>query len=223
MSEQNIEMWEPSRLIPYDKNVKIHDQKQVEKIAKSIQEFGWRGNPIVVDKEGVIIAGHGRRLAALKLGLANVPVIVARDLSEGQIKALRLADNRVAIGEYDSDLLQAELATIDFDLEGIFDKKELDFLVQADLGEMKMEAFVVDLDDEVKAQAAETSKKIEEADEKPVKIEKALGFKAIQGKDERWVARFMAQVEAETGKTGAEAFVEFVRNLMQAQTAAAQG
>lgn len=223
MSEQNIEMWEPSRLIPYDKNVKIHDQKQVEKIAKSIQEFGWRGNPIVVDKEGVIIAGHGRRLAALKLGLANVPVIVARDLNEGQIKALRLADNRVAIGEYDSDLLQAELATIDFDLEGIFDKKELDFLVQADLGEMKMEAFVVDLDEEVKAQAAETSKKIEEADEKPVKIEKALGFKAIQGKDERWVARFMAQVEAETGKTGAEAFVEFVRNLMQAQTAAAQG
>lgn len=221
MSEQNIEMWEPSRLIPYDKNVKIHDQKQVEKIAKSISEFGWRGNPIVVDKEGVIIAGHGRRLAALKLGLANVPVIVARDLTEDQIKALRLADNRVAIGEYDSDLLQAELAEIDFDLDGIFDKKELDFLVAADLGEMKEEAFVIDLDEEVKAQSAETSKKIEEADEKSVKIEKALGFKAIQGKDERWVARFMAQVEAETGKTGAEAFVEFVRNLMQAQAAAA--
>jgi hypothetical protein len=219
MSNPKIEMWQPSRLIPYENNVKIHDPKQVEKIAKSIAEFGWRGNPIVVDKDGVIIAGHGRRLAALKLGLAEVPVVVASDLNADQIKALRLADNRVAIGEYDSDLLQSELADINFDLEGIFDKKELDFLVAADLGEMKTEAFVVDLDEEVKAQAAETSKKIEEADEKPVKIEKALGFKAIQGKDERWVARFMAQVEAETGKTGAEAFVEFVRNLMQPQAA----
>ena len=212
-------MWQPSRLIPYENNAKIHDTKQVEKIAKSIQEFGWRGNPIVVDKEGVIIAGHGRRLAALKLGLAQVPVVVASDLTEDQIKALRLADNRVAIGEYDSDLLQSELASITVDLEGIFDKKELDFLVTADLGEMKTEAFVVDLDEEVRQQAAETSKKIEEADEKPVKIEKALGFKSIQGKDERWVARFMAQVEAETGKTGAEAFVSFVRNLMQPQAA----
>ena len=219
MSDPKIEMWQPSRLIPYENNAKIHDTKQVEKIAKSIQEFGWRGNPIVVDKEGVIIAGHGRRLAALKLGLAQVPVVVASDLTEDQIKALRLADNRVAIGEYDSDLLQSELASITVDLEGIFDKKELDFLVTADLSEMKTEAFVVDLDEEVRQQAAETSKKIEEADEKPVKIEKALGFKSIQGKDERWVARFMAQVEAETGKTGAEAFVSFVRNLMQPQAA----
>lgn len=221
MSDPKIEMWQPSRLIPYENNAKIHDAKQVEKIAKSIAEFGWRGNPIVVDKDGVIVAGHGRRLAALKLGLAQVPVIVASDLTEDQIKALRLADNRVALGEYDSDLLQAELADIDFDLDGIFDKKELDFLVAANLGEMKEEAFVIDLDEEVSKQAAETTEKIKEADEKPVKIEKALGFKAIQGKDERYVARFMAQVEAETGKTGAEAFVEFVRNLMQAQAAAA--
>lgn len=218
---KTIEMWSPSRLIPYENNAKIHDQKQVEKIAKSIAEFGWRGNPIVVDGKGVIIAGHGRRLAALKLGLAEVPVIVADDLTEDQIKALRLADNRVALSDYDSDLLQSELADIDFDLEGIFDKKELDFLVAADLGEMKEEAFVVDLDAEVSAQSAETVEKIKETDDKPVKIEKALGFKVIQGKDERWVARFMAQVEAETGKTGAEAFVEFVRNLMQAQTASA--
>lgn len=221
MSEQKIEMWEPSRLTPYANNVKIHDQKQVEKIAKSIREFGWRGNPIVVDKEGVIIAGHGRRLAALKLGLLEVPVIVARDLTEDQIKALRLADNRVALSDYDSDLLQSELADIDFDLDGIFDKKELDFLVAADLGEMKEEAFVVDLDEEVSKQAAETTRKIEETNEKPVKIEKALGFKSIQGKDERYVARFMAQVEAETGKTGADAFVAFVRNLMTAQAAVA--
>ncbi|MCL2874758.1 MAG: ParB/Srx family N-terminal domain-containing protein [Betaproteobacteria bacterium] len=220
MTDPKIEKWEVSRLTPYENNVKKHDQKQVNKIAESIRRFGWRGNPILVDENGVIIAGHGRRLAAMKLGLIEVPVEVIVGKTEDEINALRLADNRVAIGEYDSDLLQAELANIDFDLDGIFDKKELDFLV-ADLAEMKTEAFVLDLDEEVKAQAEATTKKIAEADEKLVKIEKALGFKQIQGRDERWVARFMAQIEAETGKIGAEAFVGFVRNLMQAQAAAA--
>lgn len=213
MSEK-LQFWEPERLIPYEKNAKVHDTKQINKIAASIKKFGWRGNPILVDSDGVIIAGHGRRLAAIQLGLTKVPVEVASDLSEDEIKALRLSDNRVAISEYDSDLLQEELAAIDVDLDSIFDKKELDFLVKADLGEMKTEAFVVNLDDEVRAQAAETVAKIEETDERPVKIDKALGFKVIQGRDERHIARFMAQVEAETGLTGADAFVQFVKNTM---------
>ena len=208
MSKPITEMWGIDRVKPYENNVKIHDPKQVEKIAKSIEEFGWRGNPIVVDVDGVIIGGHGRRLAALSLGMTKVPVQVASDLTADQVKALRLADNRVAVGDFDSDMLQKELANIDFDLAGIFDKKELDFMV-ADLGEMKMEAFTDDLDAEVSAQAAETIEKIRETDERDVKIEKALGFKSIRGKDERVVARFMAQVEAETGKTGADAFVAF--------------
>ena len=62
MNKPQIEMWDIARVKPYKNNAKIHDEKQVEKIAKSIKEFGWRGNPIVVDREGVIIAGHGRRL-----------------------------------------------------------------------------------------------------------------------------------------------------------------
>lgn len=219
MTKPNIEMWATEDVRPYANNAKVHDPKQVEKIAKSIKEFGWRGNPIVVDTEGVIIAGHGRRLAALHLGMKQVPVIVAHDLTPEQARALRLADNRVAIADIDSDLLQRELSDLDFDLEGIFDKKELDFMV-ADLGEMKVEAFVADLDAEVSKQAAETNERIKEADERPVKIDKALGFKVIQGKDERFIARFMAQIEAETGKTGAEAFVEFVRGLMQSPTTA---
>jgi len=215
-----IDLWDTEKLIPYELNSKIHDEKQVEKIAKSIQEFGW-DQPIVVDCNGVIIKGHGRRLAAIKLGLAKVPVLVRHDLTEEQVRAARLADNRVAVGDIDAELLQKELASLDFDLEGIFDRKELDFM-SADLGEMNEEAFALDLDEEVAKQSAETIKKIEETDERPVKIDKALGFKQISGKDERYVARFMAQVEAETGKTGADAFVEFVRNLMQ-PTAAAQG
>lgn len=211
--ESNIEYWDIGAIRPYEKNAKIHDDKHVEKIAKSISTFGWRGNPILVEESGEIIAGHGRRLAAIKLGMSKVPVVVARGLSEDEVKALRLADNRAAIGDYDSELLQSELAGLDMSLEGIFDKKELDFLV-ADLGEMKVEAFVADLDEEVAKQSAETVQKIAATDERDVRIDRALGFKAIKGRDERVVARFMAQIEAETGKAGAEAFVEFVSSVI---------
>jgi hypothetical protein len=198
---------------PYEFNVKNHDKKQIEKIAKAISEFGW-DQPIVVDGKGEIIKGHGRRLAAISLGMKTVPVLVRDDLTEDQVKAARLSDNRVAISDIDSEMLQKELASLMFDMDGIFDKKELDFLI-ADLGEMKIEAFVADLNAQVALHSEETGKKIEEVDAREIKIEKALGFKSIVGKDEKWVARFMAQVESETGLVGAEAFVQFVKSILQ--------
>lgn len=207
-----ITVWDVEKINPYELNAKIHDDKQVERIAKSIKEFGW-SQPIVVDRNGVIIAGHGRRLAALKLGMKQVPVWVRDDLNEDQVRALRLADNRVAISDINSDLLQQELATLNFDLEGIFDKKELDFM-DADLGSVNTDAFVDDIEVEVTRQAEEGTKKVEQIDAREVKIDKALGFKAIQGKDERHVAAFMAEVESSTGKEGADAFVTFVKNLL---------
>jgi len=217
MKKPIIEIRNISEIEPYELNAKIHDEKQIERIAKSIAEFGW-DQPIVVDKDGVIIKGHGRRLAAMKLGYSQVPVLVRSDLTDEQVRAARLADNRVALSDIDTELLQKELATLDFDLDGIFDKKELDFIV-ADLSEMKLEAFVNDLDSEVAKHSEETSRKIEEVDARSVKIEKALGFKSISGKDERYVAHFMAQVESETGKVGADAFVSFVRSLMKPSAA----
>jgi len=170
-----------------------------------------------VDKGGVIIAGHGRRLAAIKLGLDKVPVWVRDDLDAEQVRALRLADNRVAIGDIDTSLLQKELADLDFDLKGIFDAKELEFL-EADLGEYNPDAFVEDIEIEVEKQTKESAKTVEETDERDVKIDKALGFKTIKGADERHVARFMAQIEAEMGAEGAEAFVKFVRGVLEPQS-----
>lgn len=201
---------------PYDKNAKIHDDKQVEKIAASIKEFGWT-QPIVVDQNGVIIAGHGRRLAAIKLGMKQVPVLRRDDLTEEQVRALRLADNRVAISDLDSTLLAQELADLEFDLSAFFDKKELDFL-EADLGEYNTDAFVEDIEVEVQKQSEESNAKVKEVDNKRVKIEKALGFKDITVAEERIVARFMAEIEAETGKEGAEAFMSFVSNLVESQS-----
>jgi hypothetical protein len=211
----SIEVWGIDKIKPYEMNAKIHDDKQVKGIAESIKRLGWKGNPIIVDEEGVILAGHGRRLAAISLGMKEVPVICVKDMTEDEKKAFRLADNRVAISNIDTDILQKELAAMSFDLDGIFDKKELDFL-EADLGTMNVDAFVDDLDVEVKKQSDETSQKIEEADAKSVKLEKAMGFKEISGKDERVVVRFMAQIESETGLTGADAFVGFVKSLQEA-------
>lgn len=101
---------------PYEKNAKKHPAEQVEHIANSIREFGFR-QPLVVDKDGVIVIGHGRFMAAKKLGMNEVPVVRADDLSEEQIKALRLADNKTNESEWDIDLLDVELdEIIDIDM-----------------------------------------------------------------------------------------------------------
>ena len=92
---QAIEMWPIERLIPYVRNARVCPESAITKVAGSIHEFGFK-SPILVDGEGVVIAGHTRLLAAQRLGLGQVPVIVCGDLSAAQVKALRLADNRTA-------------------------------------------------------------------------------------------------------------------------------
>lgn len=201
-------------LKPYELNAKTHDDAQVKKIAASIEQFGWN-TAIVVEADGTIIAGHGRRLAAISLGQTHVPVVVRDDLSKDEARALRLADNRVALSEIDARILQEELASLEFDLEGIFDAKELDFMT-ADLSDVNVAPFVEDLDEEVREQAAETAKKLEATDAREVKLEKALGFKAVAGRDEKHLARFMALIEEQTGLTGADAFVAHAKDVVSA-------
>lgn len=108
----------------------------VDAVANSIKQFGFK-NPIIVDKNNVIISGHTRRLAALKLGLKEVPVIVGKDLTEAQIKAFRLADNRVAeIAKWDDDALKAEMAKVlDVDFESFgFDLDDIEDIIQEEVG-----------------------------------------------------------------------------------------
>jgi len=129
----NIELWPIDKPIPYARNARKISEAAVAKVAASIKEFGWR-QPIVVDKEGVIVAGHTRLLAARKLGLTMVPVHVAANLTPAQIKAYRLMDNRShEEAEWDSELLPLELEDLkasDFDLELTgFDEHELSKLL----------------------------------------------------------------------------------------------
>lgn len=204
-----IELRALADIAPYANNVKSHDPRQVDKIAASITEFGW-DQPIVVDARGVIIKGHGRRLAALQLGMTHAPVWVRADLSPAQVRAARLADNRVAVSNIDSDLLQVELADLDFDMERFFDKKELDFLA-SDMGTLNEGAFVADLDAALSRQTEETATAVLEAGEQDVAVARALGFKAVKGRDERAIAMFMARLEGESGLLGAEAFMAHIK------------
>lgn len=99
----------------YENNPRLNDDA-VEYVARSIEEFGFK-NPIIVDHENVIIAGHTRLKAARFLGLEEVPVIVADDLTEDQVKAFRLADNKVGeMAKWDYEALQVELDAIDLDM-----------------------------------------------------------------------------------------------------------
>jgi DNA modification methylase len=122
--------------VPYAENARTHSPSQVAQIAASIAEFGFV-NPILVDADGVLIAGHGRVMAAKQLGLATVPVLRLGHLSPAQARALRLADNQIALNSgWDDALLAAEIARIrdeavvDLDVLG-FSGMELDRLLAA--------------------------------------------------------------------------------------------
>ena len=118
-----IETIKIEKLVPYARNAKKHDAAQVAKIAGSIREYGFC-NPVLVDKDDGIIAGHGRVLAAQSLGLADVPCVRLGHLSDTQRRAYILADNRLAEigGGWDAEMLKLELADLgelEVDLDAI--------------------------------------------------------------------------------------------------------
>lgn len=92
-----------SELLYYPHNNKKHPKKQIEKIATSIKEFGFR-NPILIEKDNTIIAGHGRVLAAKQLSILSVPTIVVDDLTDDQVRAFRIMDNKSAESEFDFEV-----------------------------------------------------------------------------------------------------------------------
>ena len=116
-------------IIPYDKNPR-YNEKAVNKVTKSIRQFGFK-NPIILDKDNVIVCGHTRILASKKIGLKEVPCIIADDLTEEQIKAYRLVDNRTnEYAEWDYNLLNEELENI---IE--IDMSEFDFNIDEEIEE----------------------------------------------------------------------------------------
>ena len=124
-----FQLVEVSKLVPYVNNARTHSPEQINKLRSSLREFGFI-NPIIIDRDFGIIAGHGRLLAAKEEGLAKVPCVFADHLTEAQKKAYIIADNRMAMDAgWDEELLRVEIEALqaesfDLGLTG-FDEKEL--------------------------------------------------------------------------------------------------
>ena len=136
MTKAQIEYISVDKLIPYANNSRTHSDAQVAQIAASIKEFGWT-NPILIDGANGIIAGHGRLLAARKLGYTEVPTIELKGMTEAQKKAYVIADNKLALNaDWDTTILGLELNAlkdVGFDLDILgFDDKELAVLLEPD-------------------------------------------------------------------------------------------
>ncbi|MCC6363000.1 MAG: site-specific DNA-methyltransferase [Bryobacterales bacterium] len=120
MTDLQVVRWPVERLIPFARNARTHSDEQVAQIAASIAEFGWT-NPILAGADGIVVAGHARLLAARKLHMTEVPVIVLDHLTEAQRRALVIADNRLALNAgWDEEMLRVELEALredDFNLE----------------------------------------------------------------------------------------------------------
>jgi ParB-like chromosome segregation protein Spo0J len=211
MTNKAVELIDIGLIKPYPNNAKKHADEQVERLSKLITRFGWT-QPIVVDADYVIIAGHGRRLAALKMGLQKVPVIVRDDLTPEEANALRLADNRVASTEYDLGMEQAELASLfdadlGFDLTDLgYTERELSFATD-DLGSMDDTIFVEDISAAVEEQKTANKEKVAEVDDIAAPVADALGFKRVTIAESRKIRELMAKVEQRAGKKGVDALI----------------
>jgi hypothetical protein len=131
-------------VIPYDNNPR-KNKKAVAAVAKSLEEFGWQ-QPIVVDREGIIIVGHTRYQAAIELGMSKVPVLIAKDLDDEQVRAYRIADNKSGeYAEWDFDKLAEEvnaLADADYDLSSLC-------MTQGELDDLAALSQIADFADDV--------------------------------------------------------------------------
>lgn len=120
MNNMKYEMRNVDDLIPYARNARTHSPEQVTKLASSIKEFGFI-NPVIISDDGGVLAGHGRILAAKKLGLEKVPCVIESHLTDAQNKAYILADNRLALDAgWDEEMLKIELTELkdmDFDMD----------------------------------------------------------------------------------------------------------
>lgn len=138
----NIVLKKIDEIIPYERNTKKHDETQITNVAESIKKYGFV-QPIVIDKDDVVVIGHCRLLGAQRLGLEEVPCVCVDSLTSEQVNALRIVDNKTNESPWDFDFLADELAEVDlsdFDFDfGISDPSEIAWADVDDLSEESYE------------------------------------------------------------------------------------
>lgn len=214
-----VEDWTADRIHTFDKNNKIHSDADVEAVIASIKQFGLI-HPLIVDVDGVLIGGHKRFRALLKMGWVTFPVRHAKHLTKNQADAARIADNKTQGTEYDSGALAEELARLsassEIDMTSLgLDERELVFLTE-DLGDMDLGGLAGDLEAEIDQQDAETAEKVAAVDGAIQPLSKVFGFRGVPVAQVVRFKHFMAEIETLTGKAGADAFVAWFDMRQQA-------
>ena len=196
----NVEMKPIDWVKPYAQNAKLHPAEQIERLAKTIKKFGW-DQPIVTDEHGVIIKGHGRRLAAIHLGMTQVPVLVRADLSKAEANAARIADNAAFSMAYDTKTMQAEISRImaeipDLNLDDLaLTQKDQDFMTKLLDETAAAGSLIEDHIAEGERAKKEADEAVDAADAEEIPLAKVFGF----GKATRAEQRVFAQFQAVAG------------------------
>lgn len=213
LTSRPVELWDIEKLKPFEKNAKLHPPEQIAEICASIEKFGYR-KAIEILKDGTIINGHGRTLACKELGYDKIPAVVIDDMTDEQIRAYRIADNKVAMTGFDNELLKEEVLFLhtdgEMDMSAFFSEKEFDFLA-TDLGETDFDAFTDDLAEDVEELSTATQDAIDGEDESEVAITKVLGYSKVLEKDQRKIALLQAHAEGVTGLKGGAALAQYAR------------
>ena len=199
--KMEIKMMNVEDLIPYINNPR-HNENAVDKVASSIKEFGFKV-PIVIDKDKVVVTGHTRLLASKKLGLEQVPCVVADDLSKAQIKAFRLADNKVSeFSTWDMELLKVELEELE---ELNFEVSDLGFEFMS-IDQLDIPTFD-DFDDEEE----------DEEEEEETSSEGIIQYNIIfnnKEEQETWHEFIKFLRENYEGETISERLTEYIRGVL---------
>lgn len=211
---QEVVYLDPQKLVPYTKNVKKHPQSHIDTLKALIQKYGFsKGNAIQVDKNLVIIAGHGRREASCQLGLKEVPVVIRHDLTDDEVKRWRIEENKSVGLDYDVVMMREELAELmDVDSDPLigFDAKEWDVLTEDLTEDLNTEQVLTDLGEEMERSQQQHDAAVEKAKTAQIPVSELLGFKHVPADQQRKFASFMAEVEFRTKKAGLDAFMEFI-------------
>ena len=219
VEEPGFQLWSTEELKPYERNAKRHPEEQINGIVESIKNFGWKANPVEVTKDGTIVNGHGRWMATKQLGLDRIPVVVIEGLSESEVKAYRLAHNRVAEGGNDANILTMELTELmgdGLDMSLYFNDRELQFSLE-DMGELDVSALSSDLASQIDAAAGDTQGLIDSEDDlefNGMSVTRTLGFSKTNTTQQRSLKRLLMVAESETGDKGAEALHQYIRETL---------
>lgn len=211
-----ITVTEIEKLKPYDKNAKKHSPEQVNRLSEQIRRHGF-DQPIVVwpDSKGnlIIVKGHGRHQALLKLGVKKVPVIIRDDLTKEQADAMRIADNALSSVEYDTKMLAEEtrkLLDMDLGLDKLdfgFSDKDASMFIE-NLDTRVEDVFVEDVSASIRDQKKEDAERVSAIDDENVKITDIFKAKTVNTRQARTLTLWLADLEDETGEEGVFAIIK---------------